>query len=84
MDVVASIPDLNISADTAITRAEGMTRSDAKARLEARGAKVTGSVSKRTDYVVAGAEPGSKLTKAESLGLLVLDEGGLNQLLDET
>ena len=51
-----------------------LTRDDAKERIEAAGGKVTGSVSKKTDYVVAGADPGSKLTKAEELGTEVLDE----------
>jgi DNA ligase (NAD+) len=59
-----------------------LTREDAKAMLEAAGAKVAGSVSKKTDYVVAGAEAGSKLTKAEELGIKVLDEDGLRQLLE--
>ncbi len=59
----------------------GMTRDEAKARLQALGAKVTGNVSKKTDYVVAGAEAGSKLAKARELGLSILDEAGLVEIL---
>ncbi|CAJ0781433.1 DNA ligase [Ralstonia condita] len=58
-----------------------LTRDEAKAMLEAAGAKVSGSVSKKTDYVVAGEEAGSKLAKAEELGVKVLDEAGMLALL---
>ncbi|SPR96733.1 NAD-dependent DNA ligase LigA [Cupriavidus taiwanensis] len=60
-----------------------LSREDAKELLEAAGAKVAGSVSKKTDYVVAGAEAGSKLDKAEALGVPVLDEAGMLALLAE-
>jgi DNA ligase (NAD+) len=58
-----------------------MTREEATELILSQGGKVSGSVSKKTDYVVAGAEPGSKLAKAEALGVTVLDEAGLRQLL---
>lgn len=57
------------------------TRDEAGSLLKALGAKVTGSVSKKTSYVVAGPKAGSKLTKAESLGIPVLDEDDLGQIL---
>ena len=59
----------------------GLSRDQAKELLEAAGAKVAGSVSKKTSYVVAGEEAGSKLEKANELGIPILDEAGLNQLL---
>jgi DNA ligase (NAD+) len=59
-----------------------LTREDAGSQLLALGAKVTNSVSKKTDYVVAGADPGSKLSKAEALGVTVLNEEGLLALLN--
>jgi DNA ligase (NAD+) len=64
-------------------RLETMTRDEARALIEARGGRVTSTVSKKTDYVVAGEEAGSKLDKAQSLGLLVLDEAQLRELLGE-
>ncbi|MCX4170035.1 MULTISPECIES: NAD-dependent DNA ligase LigA [Paraburkholderia] len=59
-----------------------LAREEAKEMLEAAGAKVAGSVSKKTDFVVAGAEAGSKLAKAEELGVPVLDEDGMRKLLE--
>jgi DNA ligase (NAD+) len=58
-----------------------LTRSEAKALIEAAGGKVSGSVSKKTTYVVAGNEAGSKLEKAQELGVAVVGEGGLKALL---
>jgi DNA ligase (NAD+) len=58
-----------------------MTREDATALIESHGGKVTGSVSKKTDYVVVGTEAGSKLAKAEALGVTLLDEDGLRKLV---
>ncbi len=58
-----------------------MTRDEAKAVIEGNGGKVTGSVSKKTDYLVAGADAGSKLAKAETLGVAILDEDGLRALI---
>lgn len=61
---------------------QGMTRDEAGAALKALGAKVSGSVSKRTSYVVAGEAAGSKLAKAESIGVPVLDQAALERVLE--
>lgn len=58
-----------------------LTREDAKAKIEAAGGRVSGSVSKKTHYVVAGEDAGSKLEKARELGVTVVDEAGLEELL---
>ncbi len=59
---------------------EGLTRDEAKARIQALGGKVTGSVSSKTDFLLAGEKAGSKLEKARKLGVDVIDEGGLKDL----
>ena len=62
---------------------DGFTRDEAQAAIEERGGKVTGSVSKKTSFVVAGESPGSKLDKAQQLGVPVLDEAGLRGVLED-
>ena len=61
-----------------------LTRSQAKEQIEAFGGKVSGSVSKKTSYLVAGEEAGSKLTKAQGLGISILDEDALQNMLRGT
>jgi DNA ligase (NAD+) len=62
---------------------EELSREQAQAEIEARGGKVTSSVSKKTSYVVVGENPGSKLAKAEQLGVTLLDEAAFRKLLEE-
>lgn len=86
-------PDVEVAAGDSLTLAgktyvitgtlESMSRDEAKAALEALGAKVAGSVSKKTDALIAGANAGSKLTKAESLGVAVLTEQDMIALIGE-
>lgn len=59
----------------------GLTRDEASAMIEARGGRVTSSVSKKTDFVLAGAEPGSKLDKANQLGVAIIDEAAFKKML---
>lgn len=74
---VESDSELNNKTVVLTGTLEQLSRSEAKEKLLALGAKVAGSVSKKTDYVVAGRDAGSKLTKAESLGIAVVDEATL-------
>jgi len=82
-DVVSSTAGLPLSGKTYVLTGslESMTRDEAKARLQALGAKTTESVSKQTTAVIAGSAAGSKLAKAEKLGVEILDEAGLGRLL---
>jgi DNA ligase (NAD+) len=62
-------------------RLEGMTRDEARALIESRGGRVTSTVSKKTDFVVSGEDAGSKLDKANALGVKVIDEAALKALM---
>jgi len=82
--VVKPVTGLPLAGKTVVLTGtlDTLSRDQAADRLRALGAKVAGSVSKKTDYVVAGRDAGSKLDKAQELGVTVLDEAGLLVLLD--
>jgi DNA ligase (NAD+) len=81
----ASAPSAGAAAKTFVLTGTlpNLSRDEARALIERQGHKVSGSVSKRTDYVVAGEEAGSKLAQARELGIAVLDEAGLKKLLGD-
>ncbi|HTY03908.1 MAG TPA: NAD-dependent DNA ligase LigA [Rhodocyclaceae bacterium] len=87
---VRGTPSEPVALDSAITgktfvltgTLPNLARDEAKALIEAKGGKVAGSVSKKTDFVVAGAEAGSKLDRARELGIIILDEQQLRELLE--
>ena len=95
-DLIARLKELGVKTDAAAEEREEtlagltfvltgtlptMTRDEASALIKQAGGKVAGSVSKKTSYVVAGEEAGSKLTKAKELGVTILDEAALLRLL---
>ncbi len=79
----ARIPESKLAGKTFVLTGTlpDLTRDEATELIAAAGGKVTGSVSKRTDYVIAGNDPGTKLTKAEQLGIPILDESGFRRLV---
>jgi len=81
-DTIPASPlaDLTFVVTGALT---GFTRQEIKDFIQARGGKVTGSISKKTDYLVAGEKAGSKLNKAQHLGVAVINEDQLRLLADE-
>jgi DNA ligase (NAD+) len=79
-----SVPRTLVGLTIVVTGSlNGFSRDDAKEAILARGGRASGSVSKKTDYVVAGDSPGSKYEKAVELGVPILDEDGFRRLLEE-
>ncbi|HKI63349.1 MAG TPA: NAD-dependent DNA ligase LigA [Burkholderiales bacterium] len=78
---IPSMPTGDVKTFVLTGTLPNMTRDEARTRIEAKGHKVTGSVSKKTDYVVAGGDAGSKLEKAQTLGVAILDEDAFLDLL---
>ena len=85
IDVVAAVGELPLGGKTVVLTGslEQLTRAEAKEQLQALGARVSGSVSARTDLVIAGHDAGSKLEKARSLGIEIMDEAALLALLGD-
>jgi DNA ligase (NAD+) len=82
-DEAAPLPQTLAGKTFVITGTLSMERDEVEKQIKRRGGKATGSVSKKTDYVVVGASPGSKLQKAQELGITVIDESGLTRLFEE-
>ncbi len=85
-DIETSVESQTLNGQTFVLTGslESMTRDTAKKMLQGLGAKVSGSVSSKTDYLVAGEAAGSKLTKAQELGVKVINESELKELLESS